>query len=221
MKTPNKVICISGGTMVHIRPHLSICAPAYGAVSNLIYNSFQSNNLKKPLKFEYTNVYTKMADSSSKIETNDDLGDYLCEILEDMTVKCIILAAAVCDFDPSFLIHDNGVDCRIGKDQPRLSSDSTYQVGLTPSYKIISLISMRRPDIILVSFKTTSNESIDILKNKSLKSMTDNDSDLVVGNDIANKYNIITSSDDVVEYSTRLDMIDSLVNTIINKMENE
>jgi len=31
-----KIVIYTGGTMVHVRPHFSLCAPAYGTVGEAI-----------------------------------------------------------------------------------------------------------------------------------------------------------------------------------------
>lgn len=233
-KTPlqKKVIFISGGTMVHIRPHLSLCAPAYANISNLFYNEFQEKNIKKLLPFEYIQTFTKMADSKSHIETNEDMVGYVKELIRDPSVKCIIMAAAICDFDVSSIETYTTSSLDIGKQFDRLKSNEEVSLNLVQSDKIVSLIKKHRPDILLISFKTTSGDSLDYLTNKCIESMEVNDSDFVFGNDIKNKVNILIDSSDKlteddslrnfirIELDTRSNLVKSLVNKITERMSN-
>jgi len=52
-----------GGTISHIRNHLAICAPAYGATANKLFNLFWDYGMSVELHL------TKMADKDSKLET--------------------------------------------------------------------------------------------------------------------------------------------------------
>jgi hypothetical protein len=86
-----KIVVIGGGTMVHVTPHFSLCAPAYGKVAKSIHDKLCA----KGGDVESVLVLTKMAQTkpqlSPLIETNDDLSQYVDTLLEDDSVKCIVV----------------------------------------------------------------------------------------------------------------------------------
>jgi len=222
-KTQKKIICISGGTVTHIRPHLSLCAPAYGSVASKFHEEFLQHNLKKPLGFEYITTLTKMADSESDIETNEDMTNYIDTLLLDMSVKCIIMSAAICDYE-ALCISDGEnqtSDYDIGKQYARIKTkdSNTLSLDICPTTKIVKRIKQLRPDIILVSFKATSNDTYLNLVKACVANLNDNNSDFVFGNDIKNKYNIVLSDNgDVMELS-RDHAIDYLVAVLVKKVK--
>lgn len=217
MTTQNqKVVIISGGTITYIRPHLAISAPAYGTVGDDINIAFLQNNWNV---FDIVNTKTKMADKNSAIETTDQLGYYVDELLKDNSVKCIILAAAVCDFNANCIVGQEHpqVDFKIGKCHPRLSSKSNIQIHLEPAEKIANKIKKERPDIVLVTFKTTTNTIPDELIKITGDSLIANNSNMVIGNDIQNRFNVLVTSDSY-QWGKRGDIIIEMVNRVINEL---
>lgn len=172
--------------MVHVRPHFSLCAPAYGNVGDALTIEFQSiaKNSIPAHSFVVNHIKTKMA-GGSEVETNEDLAEKLDEVLADESVTAIVMAAAVCDFEPNEIL--------VGKDKPRLDSSESFQLGLKPSEKIIDRIKKVRPDIILATFKTTSGESGETLQYKATNNLERCGSDIVLGNDIKRRYNMLVT----------------------------
>lgn len=236
-----KVVIFSGGTMVHIRPHLSVCAPAFGKVGHEIeqalydwyakhINAFETfleeelnyGNILNLSAETITHYQTRMADSESPIITNDDLAGYLDEVLADKSVKCIVMAAAVCDYEPDKMetitgcMIDNHVD--FGKKYPRLHDVRQITVRMKQTDKLVDRIKQCRPDIKLISFKTTSDETIEELIGKCSKNERRNDSDIVFGNDIANKYNILVTRFSTAIYDNRTECIGSMVDQVMQDL---
>lgn len=109
---------IGGGTVNHVSSHLAISAPAYGStakrIAELLKESIHTKNLDAKL------VLTKMADSSSKYETNEDVSNLVDEIVADPSVKMVFFNAAMADFEGQI----EGLDT--GKYEHRLSSANSY-----------------------------------------------------------------------------------------------
>ena len=213
-KKQMKVVIISGGALTQIRPHLALCVPAYGTIGNDISGVFQQISTD----LEIVNVHTKMA-GGDLIETNADLDDAITDYLKDPDVKCIVVAAGVCDFDVVEIITDetDEINTSIGKQYDRLQSDLPITLRLEPSNKIINRVKKERPDVLLVSFKTTSDVSLDELKLKCIKNQQTSQSDIVFGNDIINRYNgiLIAKTQKFVATPTRMDAVRTLVINII------
>ena len=84
MENKKRIIVIGGGTFNHIANHLSLSAPAFGTTAKALVEKINStDNMEAEL------VLTKMADSTSKIITNDDLSNYIDTILEDSSVMLL------------------------------------------------------------------------------------------------------------------------------------
>jgi len=137
-----------------------------------------------------------------EVETNEDLGKKLDEVLADPLVSAIVMAAAICDFEPA------GVGW--GKDEPRLNSKQPFRMWLSPAEKLIDKIKQKRPDIFLATFKTTSNESLDTLQYKATENLERCGADIVLGNDIKNKYNILVTQRSCVDFDVRDECLHAL-----------
>lgn len=221
--TLRRIAVFSGGTVVHVRPHFSLCAPAYGNIGTLLEDKLRAAdhlaNLLPPRdNFWLIDSYkTKMAGGSS-IETNEDLANKVDEVLEDLDVSAIVMAAAVCDFEPAYIDSNSSFsECssQFGKDQQRLSSSREMYLHIRPSIKIIEKIKQKRPDIFLATFKTTSDETMQALKDKSMQNLRKSGADIVFGNDIKNRFNIIVSNTETEIFDTRVECAEHLAMRII------
>jgi len=205
--------------MVHITPHFSITAPAYGKVGTELHRLLGTN-----ISNEKYNVYlikTKMAGVNSDeviehlkslnlkntIETNDELKSFVEVISQENNTKVIIMAAAICDFEPKELNAYEGetpITVRdFGKDKKRLHRAHSLELKLKPSAKIVDIIKKSNPNIFLVTFKTTAGEIEEKLIEKSRYNLNRSQSDLVFGNDIQNKINLIVTEDEVFRAESR------------------
>ena len=180
----NKIQVIGGGTMFHVRPHFSLCAPAYGTIAKKIYEVIPDKD--KAL------VLTKMA-GGPFIETTEELSEYIDCCLDDDNVKVIIMSAAVCDFKVSGIeVEDEEYPSRgVGKRFDRLNSQKGYSLNLTGEDKIINKIKEKRPEILLVTFKTTSGEDAYDINIKCMNQFKNSQSDVVIGNDLKTRENFM------------------------------
>lgn len=200
----SKIHIYGGGTFYHVRNHLSLCTPAFGTTAK---------RLKQLLLLESELHLTKMVDSSSNIITNDDMQNHISQILLDPFVKCIIMNAALCDYEGTI----DGVES--GKYANRLESREGDKImNLTPSSKIISTIKKARPDIFVVGFKTTANEeNNDVISYKAKRMGVD----LVLANDVVLRKNIVfnNSTSESLYFDERDDALVALSDIVKQSIE--
>lgn len=191
-----KIIILGGGTFEPIRNHLSLAAPAFGTTARYLTNLFSSNHEDNGQVYL---VLTKMANNKSKLITNDDVAKYIDTLIEDKEVGTIILNVAFCDFKA---LPINDVPSDLHGD--RLKTDNgNLTIELTPTEKIISKIRIKRPDIFLVGFKTTTNETKENQFLIALKMMKKTKCNLVLANDTVTRNNmIITPEESIYDETT-------------------
>lgn len=216
-----RIVIIGGGTMVDVAPHFSLCAPAFGLIANELFDEFGSNE-----KCEYSVhlVLTRMA-GGDKIRTNEDLSDYINILLNDESVACIIMSAAICDFQAGHMISidTNAKDpewksnTEFGRQVPRLSSKENHTVTLEPTEKLIDRIKKVRQDIYLVTFKTTSNDSESLVR-KSSYNLLRSGCDMVFGNDIVEHKNITVTDETLTSYEKREYAVKGMVKDILEAL---
>lgn len=184
-----RIVIIGGGTFSYIRTHLALAAPAFGETAKQLQSMFKD-------QFEHMDVelvLTKMADSNSKIITNEDLSAFVDTLLTDNSVKVIIFNAAVCDFDGSIGNKPSG------KYEPRmLTAGGTANMHLTPTVKIINKIRKNRKDIFLVAFKSTCDATPEQQFEQGLKLLKSNSANLVVANDVSTRHHMIITPEEGV-----------------------
>lgn len=191
----HKVVVLGGGTFNHISCHLSLAAPAFGTTARQLHKMFTGGGV-----LESQLVLTKMADSASDIITNGDVAVYVERMLEDFSVKVVIMNAAICDFE----IDNPGAD--------RLSSSQDYPVTLKGIQgKILSTIRQERPDIVVAGFKTTYGATKIEQLAKAAASVHNNGLDFVLANDVATRTNILLTRALAVHQGEREALLDLLV----------
>ena len=183
---------IWGGTVDHIRPHLSLTAPAYWQVARNLQNLCEEQIPEMDTHLHLT----KMASSwNSKLETNEDIEELVNTLIEDYSTKIIFFTAAMTDY--SWNILESWVVTKSWKDQERLSSRSgNIEALLTPKEKIIQTIRKTRKDIFLVWFKTTAWASEDEQYIKGLNLVKTASANLVLANDIKTRTNMIITPEE-------------------------
>lgn len=145
--------------MVHVSPHFALCAPAFGRVGREIADRVPEATLVRTSMAsggERTDVERALfaAAGVDRLETNDDLAALLDHLVADPRTRCIVLAAAVCDWDPTSLQLGGATTSSFGKSVPRLrTADGDAMLHLTPSDKLLARV--RREGLHLVAFKAT------------------------------------------------------------------
>lgn len=243
-----KIYVVAGGTVVHVSPHFALSAPAYGKVGAQISE-------RLAVKFMGTGIhvvplFTAMAEGSrqdlgvawrretqaqqeqllaevgiKRLETNDDLQKLVSHLVEQEETRGIVLAAAVCDWQPIsmsevqsdpdatnaglplFELVDRPVT-KFGKDQRRLRTKGPGQkihLNLSPTDKIVTSIrkgETGRKDIYLVSFKTTAGEWPENTYAAGLKHLKTTSSNLVLANDVQTGTNVVVTPEEFPYYAT-------------------
>lgn len=223
------IFIICGGTLNYVTPHFALTAPAYGTVGTKIYNEL--NNIIDKKEYAVEIIPTQMALNAmpddclmnyshfikhaglQRLETNYDLSKFVDYLISRPDTRCVIMAAAVCDFEPNHLYNKKTKDSQyiFGKDRKRLSSANSYELHLEPSEKIIDRIRKQRKDIFVVSFKTTAGVGRDETYKKGLLSLKQNSSNLVFANDIKDKINmVITPEEFPYESDNRAEAVKTL-----------
>jgi hypothetical protein len=193
-----------GGTFSHVRTHLALAMPAFGETAKkleiLCKERFDNMDVNLHL--------TKMADSNSKLVTNEDVEAHVLSLKEDFNTKVIFFNVGMTDFDgeinenkrPSFFIpKPKGVS---NKYAPRLSSDEEYLLNLIPKKKVVKQIRDGRKDIFLVAFKTTSGATKQEQYLAGLNLMKKNSCNLVLSNDVVTRVNMIITPEEAKYHVT-------------------
>lgn len=206
-----KIYILGGGTVSNVRTHLSLCAEAYGGTAKRLTRMFQER-LGSPGDegfMEVRTVFTKMADSSSSLRTNEDVRDFLNTIVEDYETQIVVMNAALCDFHVDTITLPNG-DV---SDEKRLSSKTPYMLFLTPADKVVGSVRKKRKDILLVAFKTTDGLSPDDQYRAGLKLLKDASCNLVLANDVGTGLNMIITPEEA-RYHVTHDRNEALENLV-------
>lgn len=226
---------ITGGTMVHVAPHFSLCAPAYGSVGRQIAdklsNALVSADWQSAIRATSPNpdvvlVRTKMAlgDQALSVqerdlfkeagikflETNEDLEKLIDHLVLQPETKGIIMAAAVCDWNPKGLgldVHDDYdgfLQDEFGKRAKRLkTSEGDLRFSITPSNKIIGKIRKTRKDIFLVGFKATTGMSEQEQYVTGLGLLKGASCNLVLANDVHEHRNMVITPEEAKYHVTK------------------
>lgn len=180
--TTSGIHIFGGGTFSPVRNHLSLSAPSFGETAKKLSHLFKQNGLNTTLHL------TKMA-GGEKLKTNDDVFRCIDQLLDDPNTKVIIMNAALCDF------HGKIGDVDPSWHATRLKSrDGLTEIKITPADKVISCIKEKRPDVMVVGFKTTTDatpmEQLQLAKRQCLES----GSDIVLANDVIRRHNLVVPS---------------------------
>lgn len=225
-----KIAVLGGGTVFHVRPHLALSAPAYGATARrinlMVYERFQkelNSYTEKQVSIgtkNYTpdmmvDMYlTKMAGIKTdwqddqfpdikNFETNEDISKLVDQLIADPEMKIIFFTVAMCDF--SGCVVQDGHASYSGKQTKRVKSDNhDLQIALYPSEKVINKIRKERKDIFLVGCKTTTSATVDEMFEAGLKLLKKASCNLVLVNDLHTKMNMIVTPEQA-KYAVSMD----------------
>lgn len=131
-------------------------------LTKFFHTHLKNNNLED--KFEVKLVLSKMEDDKSNIVTNEDVSNFLNNVIADSNTKGIIFNMVMADFE---------------------------EIEDLVSGKLIGRIRKQRKDIFTVGFCNTWNESEQLQYVKGLKLMKDNSLNLVFANDSKTSNNMI------------------------------
>ena len=99
------------------------------------------------------------------------------------------------------------------------TENGNITLELTPTEKVIKKIRLQRPDIFLVGFKTTTNETIEGQFLSALKMMKSTKCNLVLANDTVNRRNIIITPEESYygETTNRENVLNELVEILTSR----
>lgn len=213
-----RIYILGGGTVFNVRPHLALCAPAFGTVAVQIQDALLMKGVEH--KYQLTLGLTRMAMGISDFltapneniqnigNTNEEVSRYIDQIIADPYTKMIFLSTAFCDFEGSVI--EGNVTTESGLDQPRLkTSNGSAILHLTPADKIIGKIRKKRKDIFLVGFKTTAGASEQEQYEAGLTLLKKNSCNLVVANDLHTKLNMVVAPE-LARYGVTTDRTDAI-----------
>lgn len=195
---------IGGGTVSYIRTHLALSAPAYGETARKIAMLCKTRNDSKQVILHLT----KMADSKSCIETNEDLRSLVFTLMDDMRVNIVFFNPAVVDFNAQI------ENVKSEKYAERLhTSDNAgnalqYDATLIPSTKLISLFRKGgegrnpRKDIFLVGFKATAGATPEEQYRQGLTMLKASSANLILANDVTTRLNMIIVPEEATYHVT-------------------
>ena len=234
---------ITGGTMVHVAPHFSLTAPAYGRVGHQIagflsrvfrLQSWPSEGIEQP---EVVLLRTNMARSGESrftaheeqvyeaagikfLETNEDLEKLIDYLILQPETKCIVMAAAVCDWKPVGLeggeassknleevlggMLDPAPSQEFGKQRPRLQTKhGGVSLHMQPADKLIGKIRKVRKDIFLVGFKATTGMEEQEQYITGLGLLKGASCNLVLANDVHEHRNMVITPEEAKYHVTK------------------
>lgn len=198
-----RVIVLGGGTFEPIRNHLSLSAPAFGNTAKRIHDLIPNSEL----------VLTKMADSNSNLKSNLDVEKYIDTLLEDENVGTIVLNVAFCDFKS---VAMDGIENGFHAERLK-TAEGNISLELMPTDKVISKIRLKRPDIFLIGFKTTTNKTSDEQFLIALQMMKKTKCNLVLANDTVTRNNMVITPEETIygETTDRESVLKELVDMIL------
>lgn len=214
-----RIVVLGGGTLNHVRNHLAVCAPAYGGTARKLRHLLNLQLLQNGLADEYAVdlVLTKMADSSSKLETNADVAAYVDKLVADPLVRGVVFNVALADFEGSIGGEPSG------KYAERLrTKHGKTTMELTPSDKLIGKFRKTRKDIFVVGFKTTAGQDSSVQYARALELLKTNSLNLVVANDTVTRNNLIVAPEETryCETRNRDEMLEYLAKMMVSRMQN-
>jgi hypothetical protein len=186
---------LGGGTFFHIRPHFSICAPAFGSTATWLATRFEADVLQGSELYPQLH-FTRMANPRCRMETNADVAERLDGIIKGgPNCKIVIMSVALCDWEA---VEKQGDVFRTGKNQPRLktSEHALLQLGFVPAAKLIGRIRKTRKDIFLVGCKTTTGATPDEQFTAGLHLLKEASANLILANDLHTRQNMIVTPEE-------------------------
>lgn len=192
---------IGGGTVYHVRPHLALCAPAYGTAARELQRLYGLRTSGRRLEVKMH--LTKMA-GGDKLETNADIAKLVDDIKANPDSKIVFFSAAMCDFVGCVAGQSlpESLGAKSGKELERLESDHGTALSLFPAEKVIKHVRTGRKDIFLIGFKTTRAATPKEMFARGLRLLKNASCNLVLVNDIELRTNMIVTPEESTYHVT-------------------
>lgn len=190
---PGAAIRIAGGgTMFHVRNHLSLCVDARGTTAKAL--AVLCARKGHPAEM----VLTSHADPASSYATNQDMAELAEEWIADPRVRIVFWNAAILDYEGQI------GDVAPGAKATRLkTSEGALSMALTPADKIVTRFRQHRKDLFLVAFKATTGETPDNQYRIGLELLKRASANLVLANDSVTGLNMVIVPEEARYHETR------------------
>lgn len=198
MNANKQVHIIGGGTVFHVRPHISLSATAYGGTARLLDKLCREHSDKLDVKLHLT----KMASAGqSELETSEDVAALIERLVGDLSTKIIFMPVALVDYHGE-VTADNGEAGKYGdRLKTRQYPELTMKLAAAP--KVIAKVrKQRRKDIFLVGFKTTSGKSAAEMYIAGLHLLKEASCNLVFANDVKTRMNMVITPEEASYHVT-------------------
>lgn len=219
-----RIHVIGGGTTVPVRNHFSFTATSFGHAAKTLHGLFEQDG-----QMRSTLHLTKMADSSSKLNTNQDVSDLVDRLVADPDTRVIVLTAAICDWEPVEITNNDVTSTQFGSHAQRLqtlSGAGMANLVMRPAPKIVDRIrkgSQGRKDIFLVACKTTTGATEDEQYIRALHLLKSASANLVLANDTVTRVNMIVVPEEARYCVTqdRAEVLEMLAKMTLSRSQNK
>ena len=185
-----------GNTIEYIDPiriigNLSSGKTGYALISEFLNNGANVTAISGNLQ---NNNFESKKVKLFNVKTSLEMHKTVISELSSKHYDVVVLAAAVSDFKPDKSLRKK-IDSKL--------SDTSLQIKLVPTPKIIDDIKNIDPNVFLVGFKAYYNVSKKYLINKANEKLKQSNADLIVANDIGNNNSGIGSDNNEVFIVTK------------------
>jgi hypothetical protein len=186
---------IAGGTQFHVRPHLSLAAPARGTTGRLLLHELETRGTAASL------YLTAMAGGPPDLDTNADVARLVSALSADPETRLLFMPVALCDYTAEVI--EDGTPTPSGKQAPRLrTAEGPKTLALTPAPKLIGAVRRERKDIFVVGFKTTTGASPSAQLSAGLRLLKQSSCNLVLANDLHTRLNMVVTPEQAAYHVT-------------------
>lgn len=209
-----KVLISLGGTFEPIDSVRGITNKSSGKMGLALAKQAYINGADVTLVAANVSVEISSLFNVINVETSKEMADAIFNIVEDYDI--FISTAAVSDFEV------------VERKNNKIDSESSLNISLKPTMKIIRQIKKINPEIFLVGFKAEFNISREDIIICAKKQIKDAGTDIVVANDVSNedcnfgsdKNEVLIIDDEVlsVPLATKDEIAKTIINVISNKL---
>ncbi len=188
MSPRRRIDVLGGGTIEHVRAHLALCAPAFGATAHKLVGLFEAARAQGHFPEHEVRLHlTKMADPSSPLETNEDVAERVDRIVEDAASHVVVVNVAFADFRGDVLDERRAQRARLS------SRAGPVLLRLVPTEKVLRRIRKERKDLFLVAFKATAGATPREQYRAALRLLKEASCNLVLANDVITKHAMVVT----------------------------
>lgn len=186
-----KVLMTAGPTIEHIDPVRVITNLSSGKTGVLLAADLISAGAKVTLVYGPGNEKPPKGCKIINVNTSKEMYDATKKEL-GKKFDMVIMAAAASDYTPE----------KISKTKIK-SDKKSMTIRLKKAPKIIDLVKKMQKDVMLVGFKAETNLSKNALVKSAQRKMRDSNADIIIANDIGDKYQKNTNNNEILFIDSR------------------